>query len=136
MNTSKPLKTRESISEAAEECARRIAGPKDFPYFKAMLEELVRNNAIPVDVIDFIPKPVNKVGKTRFDQLYDAAMHLVFPKYRQETLGRLIGPNAKEQPGVKIWRVMLPDKFGLSHVLIRAMTFQEAFAYFFNLIRL
>jgi hypothetical protein len=128
MNTSEDQKARESISAAAEEYAKRVAGPKDFDYFKAMFEELIRNNTIPEDILDFIPEPVSKTGKTRFDQLYDAAMFLVFPSYRKETLTRLIGPNADDNPRVKIWRVMLPDKFGLSHVLIRAATFQEAFS--------
>jgi hypothetical protein len=129
MTTLEKRKTQEDVSEATEECARRIAGPKDIDYFKAMLGELVRNNVIPIDILDFIPEPVSKAKKSRFDQLYDAAMYLVFPQYRQETLNRLIGPSAKENPGIKIWRVMLPDKFKLSHVLIRAATFQEAFSY-------
>lgn len=128
MSTPESVKDLRSISEAAEECARRIAGPRDFAYFKAMLEELIRNNTIPIDIVDFIPEPITKTGKTRFDQLYDAAMFLVFPQYRQETLIRLIGPNAKENLEVKIWRVMLPEKFELSHVLLRAPSFQEAFS--------
>jgi len=128
MSTPERRKGEEDISGAAEECARRIAGPKDFDYFRAILEELIRNNVIPLDILDFVPKPVSKAGKSRFDQLYDAAMYLVFPKYRQETLSRLIGPDAEQKTQIKIWRVMLPEKFGISHVLIRAATFHEAFA--------
>jgi hypothetical protein len=117
---------KENTSEAVDECARRIAGPKEFEYFRVLLEELVEKNSIPIDLLPFIPEPVTKVGKTRFDQLYDAAMFLVFPHYRPETLKRLAGPNVSSN--TKIWRVMFPDRFGLSHVLIRAPSFQEAFA--------
>lgn len=30
--------------------------------------------------------------------------------------------------GTKIWRVVVPERFGITHVLLRAPTFQEAFA--------
>jgi hypothetical protein len=91
-----------------------------------MLTELIENNIIPLDLLEYIPTSPTKVGKTRFDQLYDAAMYLVFPGYREETLGKLLGPVYDSE--TKIWRVMFPSKFRLSHVLLRAGSFQHAFA--------
>jgi len=117
-----------SLEDRIEACVRRMASPKERPYFRAMLADLLENNALPLDLLERIPEPPDEVGKTRFDQLYDAAMSLVFPGYREETLGRLLGPTAEDRERAKIWRAMFPSKFGLSHVLLRAPTFQEAFA--------
>lgn len=117
----------EETEKAVEECAGRVAGKKDYEFFKSMLLGLVRNNVIPVDLLDSVPAPPAGVGKTRFDQVYDAAMSLVFPDYRENTVARLLGPSPPD-PGVKIWRAIFPDRFGLTHVLLRARTYQEAFA--------
>jgi hypothetical protein len=114
------------IEEAVRRCAKRIAGAKDGQYFTELLTSLVLNHAIPVELLEHVPAPAGEVGKTRFDQLFDASMALVFPGYRRETLERLLGPT-EERVG-KIWRVLLPDRFQIAHVLIRARTFQEAFA--------
>lgn len=117
-----------SPEDRLEQCVRRISSPKERPYFRAMLADLVENNVVPLDLLELIPEPPEGAGKTRFDQLYDAAMSLVFPGYREETLGRLLGPTAVDRENTKIWRAMFPAKFGLSHVLLRAPSFQEAFA--------
>lgn len=116
---------------AIEECVKRIATPKEHEYFTTLLTELVENNTIPEELLEFIPVSPQQACKTRFDQLYDAAMFLVFPKYKRETIVRLLGPingSNKKIRRVKIWRAMFPKEFNLSHVLIRASSFQEAFA--------
>lgn len=119
----------EALKKALDEATQRMAtGKKEREYFRPLLEELVRNNAIPVELLQFVPVRASEAGKTRFDQLYDAAMLLAFPGYRKETLQRLLAPGESVKTGTKIWRVTFPEKFGLSHVLIRAESFQEAFA--------
>lgn len=115
-------------SEAAEACARRISSKKEREYFRRALEDLVKNNAIPAELLDSVPVRAGSAGKSRFDQLYDAAAFLAFPGYREETLGRLLGPGAGEGGDTKIWRAMFPPRFGLAHVLIRAPDFRTAFA--------
>lgn len=114
--------------DALRDCAKRASTPKERKYFLEMIRELVENNAIPLELLEHVPVGADKAGKTRFEQVYDAAMHLAFPGYNEKTTERLFGPRAKEMAGTKIWRIMLPAKFGLSHVLIRARTMQEAFA--------
>jgi len=114
------------IKEAVEKCIKRIAGPVEASYLRVWLLEVVRNNAIPISLLEYLPVPAAEVGKTRFDQLYDASMALVYPGYSKETLERLLGPSPKK--GIKIWRVILPEKFKIAHVLIRAESFQKAFA--------
>lgn len=116
----------DDVGESVSAYAKRAFSPKERPEFEAMLLELVRNNALPLELLDRIPAPPEEVGKTRFDQVYDAAMSLVFPGYERETLQKLLGPDFSED--VKIWRAMFPPKFGLSHVLLRANSFQHAFA--------
>ena len=120
--------SQEDPKEALERCVQRISGPKEHEYFRSLFHELITNNSIPIELLDHIPKRAFDAEKTRFDQIYDAALYLVFPRYRHETLEKLVGPRAEEKPKTKIWRVMIPKKFGISHVLIRAESFQEAFA--------
>ncbi len=124
---SKPSeKPSQQVVDAVEACVSRMASKKDAPYFRHLLTELVTNHAIPAELLEHVPVPAGEAGKTRFDQLYDAAMALVFPGYRRETLERLLGP--LDGRGGKVWRILLPDRFRMVHVLIRARTFQEAFS--------
>lgn len=114
------------MAAAVERCLSRIAGPKEAKYLRVWLLEVVRNNAVPVSLLEYLPVPAREAGKTRFDQLYDAAMSLVFPDYTEGTLKRLLGPTPAE--GIRIWRVVLPERFQVAHVLIRADSYQQAFA--------
>lgn len=116
------------IKTKIQEYVRRVFSKKEREYFESYFEDLVRNNTLPLEILEFIPAPVEQTAKTRFDQLYDAVMELAFPGYREETLKKLLGPDAEIAPKVKIWRIMFPKKFNLSHVLIRANSFQQAFA--------
>lgn len=87
---------------------------------------MVYQGVIPADLLRSVPVQPQEGGKTRFDQLYAAAMSLVFPEYRPDTLERFLG----QQPpkGIKIWRICFPAKFQMTHVYMRAECFQEAFA--------
>lgn len=95
--------------------------------FREVFKGLIENNAIPLELLEEIPKRACKVGKTRYDQLYDAAVSLVFPSYDMETLSKFLGPNAKDLSNIKIWRAFFPAKLKVSSVLFRATSFQEAF---------
>ena len=107
---------------------RRSAASKDFQYWFDFLRDLVINNAIPIDLLKDIPLKAGKVGKTRFDQVYAASMFLAFPGYRERTLKQLLGPRVEINHKTKIWKAIFPEKFKLAHILIRADSFQEAFA--------
>jgi hypothetical protein len=126
--TFKAGKRERSPKERLEEYIQRASSPKDRDYFRAMFVDFIHNNTIPLDLLKEIPIPAHKANKTRFDQLYDAAMSLAFPGYRNETLEKLLGPGAEVSPEIKIWRAIFPPKFKLSHVLIRANSYQHAFA--------
>lgn len=124
IDTTPPPKA--ELDRAIAECVKRFGTQKDSEYFVLLLRELVTNQTIPLDLLESIPVRAQDAGKTRFDQLYDAAISLVFPSYRKDTLERLLGPNYEK--ATKIWRVIIPAKFGISHVLIRADSFEHAFA--------
>jgi hypothetical protein len=116
------------ISAAVTKCLKRFRGEKEKQYLASLLRAMLLNTAIPIDLQDSVPASPAEIGKTRFDQLFDAAMNVAFPSYRPETLKRLLGPQASMTEQTKIWRVILPPRFKLAHVLIRADSFQEAFA--------
>lgn len=119
---------RKQVEEAIRQCVKRFRGSNEKQYIGALLHAMLLNNAIPIELLESIPAPPQEVGKTRFDQLYDAAMDVAFPGYREETLEKLLGPGVGTTEKTKIWRVILPQKFKLAHVLIRADSYQEAFA--------
>lgn len=116
--------TQKSLEEL-EACLDRMTSSGDREYFRGLLMDMMRNNAFPEDLLGQVPVPAREVDKTRFDQLYDAASFLAFPGYTEGVLEMLLGPGG--EPGTKVWRVMLPAKFGIRHCLIRASSFQEAF---------
>lgn len=119
--------TQEGTKERLERCIKRIATPRERELFREVLSALVEHNSIPLELLEVIPKPPYEVGKTRFDQLYDAALSLVFPSYDTETLKKFLGPNVKDLNNTKIWRAFFPSKLNISSVLFRASSFQEAF---------
>ena len=53
-------------------------------------------------------------------------MALIFPGYTRSTLERLLGPPINSS--IRIWRVILPEKSHITHVLIRAESYPQAFA--------
>jgi len=118
----------EKVDQAIEKCLKRFRGASEKQYMASLLKLLLMRNAIPLELLESVPASSKDTGKTRFDQLYDAAISLAFPSYRHETLERLLGPQASITEQTKIWRVVLPPRFKLAHVLIRANSYQEAFA--------
>ena len=118
--------SKDEIQEAVEKCLTRISGPTEASYLRIWLSELVKNRSIPIGLLEYLPAPSKEIGKTRFDQLYDAAIALVFPEYTKSTIERLLGPSP--DPNIKIWRVVLPDRYQITHVLIRAESYAQAFA--------
>ena len=115
------------VQKAIEDCLKRACSPKERPQWREFLKDLVRNNAIPLELLTDLPIPASIAPRTRFDQIYAASMALAFPGYRKTTLRALLGPWDSIR-GVKVWRAVFPEKFGMAHVLIRAPSFQEAFA--------
>lgn len=116
------------VEAAIEKCTEKFFGSEK-KYLSHLLRMMLMSNTIPIDLLEYVPVQSPDVGKTCFDQLYDAAMEIAFPDYSPETIQRLLGPNAdKSTSKTKIWRVVLPPKFKLAHVLIRADSYQEAFA--------
>ena len=103
-----------------------MCGKKDEEYFRDMLIGMLKSNAIHYSLLEEIPQHPGTVGKTKFDQLYDAAQKLAFPDYHLKTLKRLLGE--EPDPEIKIWRVILPEEYKISAVLIRAYSFQDAFS--------
>lgn len=120
----------EEMDKRIEEALHRIAplSPKIRSYFRGLLKKMITSNAVPIELFEGIPLEPGAVGKTRFDQIYDASMYLAFPGYRKTTLKKLLGPGIHFGPDTKIWRAIFPEKFGVSHVIIRAPTYQRAFA--------
>jgi len=116
----------EEALEAIEKCIFRMSGKKDEEYFREVLTELIKNNAIHYSILEEIPIHPAKSGKTKFDQIFDAAQKLAFPDYKINTLRRLVGESI--DPDMKIWRVILHESFGMASVLIRANSYQDAFA--------
>ncbi len=108
-----------------DECVRRIGRPTDREAFREILTALVENNAIPAGILTTVPQRATKAFKTRFDQLYDACMFLAFPEYRPIVKDEAFGPTAS--PEMRLWRALFPKEYGLSHVILRASSFQEAF---------
>jgi hypothetical protein len=113
--------------EIREKISKRFKKAKENEYLTQLLTELVINNVLPIDLTDEIPIEPEKAGKSRFDQIYDAVMDLAFPGYGKNTVERLTGTSDGLTDKTKIWRIILPEKFKVPHVLIRADSYQEAF---------
>lgn len=96
-------------------------------YYEPLLTEMVRNYTIPASLLSDVPKQPGDIGKTRFDQLYDASMELAFPGYSKQVIDELFG-DGNANPFIRIWRVIIPQEYGIANVLIRAETYQDAFA--------
>ena len=118
-------KKKKDFGSAIDACVSRVCSDKDAPYFREFLAKILESGTFPEELLESIPISPVKAGKTRSDQIYDASMYLAFPPYRKETLH---GLTVDTRPDMKIWRVLLPESFNIAHVLIRADSFQEAFA--------
>lgn len=118
------VEIRAAVEKAIKRCGSRI----DAPYWRGFLNGLVRNNAIPINLLEDMPLRAGKACRTRFDQVFGASMALAFPNYREDTLIALLGPS-EDLTDVKIWRAVFPSKYGLAHILIRAPSYQQAFGF-------
>jgi hypothetical protein len=103
-------------------------GKADIRYIATMLAEMVGNDAIPIELLNYIPLPPYQVGKTKFDQVYDAALSVAFPPYDPDTVQKFQRVCDRQDLNTKIWKIMIPEKFQIANVLIRANSFKEAFA--------
>ena len=118
--------TPEEREKAIEKCLRRIYPGRGREAFRDFLRGLLDQNALPLELLEDVPERLGKAGRTRFDQLYDACMFLAFPTYRGITNRKAFGPDA---PGdMRLWRAIYPRELGVTHVVLRARSFQEAFA--------
>lgn len=125
----KPFLTEErtiSLEDGIGMYLSRIGTPERGKYIQELLRDMVANRCIPVELLEHIPVRAKLVGKTRFDQAYDAAMSLAFPEYSNNVRTNLTGDEKDEK--TKAWRVILPEKYGMGHAIVRATSFQEAFA--------
>ncbi len=112
--------------KAVEKCLRRIQPGRPREAFREFINALLDQNAIPLELLKEVPGKPGIVQKTRFDQLYDACMFLAFPNYRPIVRAKAFGP---EPPAdLKLWRALFPKDLGVTHVIVRACSFQEAFA--------
>jgi hypothetical protein len=125
------LKNEKKKSVIIERAVRKVCkrGDKEYKYLKSTLEELVKNKTIPIRLLKDVPRLPKVICKTRFDQLYDAAMFLSFPEYDDELFKYLFGlDNFKKNREIKLWKVLIPKKYCMRNILIRAPNFQMAFA--------
>jgi hypothetical protein len=116
----------EELEEALLRCVARMGKREKDTYILGMLRDLVRNNSVPLKLLESVPADAKAAGKTRFDQVYDAAMVLAFPVYDPKVREALTGDAKCES--VRAWRVTLPKEYGVTNVTVRAGSFQEAFA--------
>ena len=115
-----------SLEEGIGMYLSRIGTPERGKYVQELLRDMIANRCIPVELLEHVPVRPRLVGKTRFDQMYDAAMAVAFPEYSSRVRTSLTG-NEKDEK-MKAWRVILPEKYGIGHAIVRATSFQEAFA--------
>lgn len=108
--------------------SKRVKANKEEEYLQELLVEMIKNNTIPLELLEQIPVHATEVGKTKFDQIYDATMELAFPGYGKNTVIRLTGPLKDLHEKTKIWRAIFPEKYKIAHILIRADSYPEAFA--------
>lgn len=120
---------KQAVTDTIEMVLDRCAIEKEREYFRTLLGDLVNNSVIPLNLLLDLPIPAVDANKSRFDQIYDAVMTIAFPNYNQSTLKKMLGfwAEDKEKANVKIWRAVFPEKYEISHVLIRATSYQEAF---------
>jgi hypothetical protein len=114
------------INEIDQIIFKKFGHGKEIQYLRNLIYKIVINKTLPLEVINEIPMNPEYAGKTKFDQLYDAAMSVAFTTYSQTTLEKL---TKKKDNKEKIWRVVLPEKFKIPHVIIKANSYQEAFAF-------
>lgn len=121
----------QKIREASKRAAPGNEQAEELFFF--MLKDLIEHRMLNVSHLEKIPTTVFKhpESKTRFDQLYDAAMNTAFPDYAEEIVQQMFGEREiqKEEKSTRLWRVILPAHHKIAHAFIRARSYQEAFAF-------
>ncbi len=105
---------------------KNIDGEKSQTYFAEFLKNLIATGTVPVEALEGLPARPSKVGKTRFDQLYDLAQLITFMNYSESTIKGLLGEGG--DLNTRLWRVVLPKEYGIASIYLRAPTYQDAFA--------
>jgi len=113
------------ISDAVNACVEKMASSKEQEWVREFLTNLILNDTIPLELLKLIPTRAAEVGRTRFDQIYEIAMLAAFPGYSPKVVEEL---TYEQDPDIKVWKVILPAEYKINHVMIRARSFQEAFA--------
>ena len=92
-------------------------------YFEEMIADLIMNKKVPLEALnDLLESPV-KTGITKFDRIYEVTGKLAYPDY-SEKLKKVSGLCGT----MKMWKVNTPQKYKVGHVLIKAESYQDAFA--------
>jgi hypothetical protein len=102
--------------------------PEARAVFKSFFRRLLANGSLDIEHLKLVPNPVKDAKKTTFDQVFEACMEVAFPPYSEKLVADLFGPEYEKSRDVKLWRCLFPKKFGITHVIVRAETFQQAFA--------
>lgn len=113
------------IEEALKRYRKRV-GEQKYSYLEDLLRDLMKRSLFPIELLDKVPEPAYKSGITKFDQIYQAAMFFAHPQYSGYTHEQLTG--SKEPSDLRVWQVIIPPGLGPNHVLIKANSYQEAFA--------
>lgn len=99
---------------------------KEKVFWKQYLEK-IQSAGYNLDLyLRYLNKPSDSM-MTRIDQIYEISHLIEFPLYSDDTLSSIFGD--KYNNNVRIWRIILPKDLKYMNVLIRAASFQEAFAY-------
>lgn len=96
-------------------------------WIRGLLEKLLSEKSIPIELLEDIPSSSSIVGKNRIDQLIDAVLFLAYPNYSEDLEDVILG-EGHNNPGIKLWRVILPPEYKIYSLLIRANSYQQAFA--------
>ncbi len=118
--------SREEILGIIERASGRVTGLKDRKTLQKKLFQLIQNGALPAKSLENLPIPSEISGKTRIDQIYAICMSWAFPAYREKTL-EVLNPEGSD-PEIRLWKILLPKRFKVSNIVIKAKTYQEAFA--------
>lgn len=107
----------------------RMADVSDKQIWFDHIHTIIKKYKVPLEKLDLIPDTAIVVGKSRFDQLYDLCCYLSHIPYKEKTLHGFLGQDLKEEDrNIKLWRCFFNEELQIQNVIIRASSFQEAFA--------
>jgi hypothetical protein len=122
-------KTARHIWKKIDQVLHRLSDVSDKDIWFDHLYKMIIKYKLPVEKLDEVPDTAIEIGKSRFDQIYDMCSYLAFPPYKEKTVMGFMGPDVEgEALNTKIWRCYFNEELEIQSVLIRATSFQEAFA--------